>query len=239
LSAMQPGSEFMELPGLAIGQRLEIGYAPAAEADQPHEMDWLPSRLEDLDACGEQLTVAWPTDHDRRLIPVNPGDVLRVAVSTPRDAMYAARAVVEIASKNGVPLLSLKLDGPWQRTQRRNAVRVSVAVRPRIAARLVGNTEKPLRLGVTNISAGGVQLRSQDELRLGERLHLAFELMGMDQEIEVQACVRRVYRHERGASSVWDAGCEFEGMSGRLVERIVQFIFAQQRALARVRRRES
>jgi c-di-GMP-binding flagellar brake protein YcgR len=114
-----------------------------------------------------------------------------------------------------------------------------VAIRPRIAARLIGDTQKSLRLGVTNISAGGVQLRSQDELRLGDHLRLAFDLMGMDEEIEVEARVRRVYRLERGASSVWDAGCEFESMSGRLVERIVQFIFAQHRALARARRRES
>src|SRR5437879_11403108 len=164
---MQLGSEFIELPGLTIGQRLEIGYASDAETDHAHEMDWLPSRLEDLDISGELLTVAWPTDHDRRRIPVNPGDMLRVAASTPSDAMYSARALVEIASKDDVPLLTLKLNGPWQRTQRRSAVRVSVAIRPRIAARLIGDTQKSLRLGVTNISAGGVQVRSQDELRLG------------------------------------------------------------------------
>jgi c-di-GMP-binding flagellar brake protein YcgR len=93
----------------------------------------------------------------------------------------------------------------------------------------MGDAYRDLRLGVTNISATGVQVRSQDELTPGDRLQLAFELMGIDEEIVAQAQVRRVQRHER----VWDAGCVFDGLPDRLESRIVQFIFAQQRAIAR------
>jgi c-di-GMP-binding flagellar brake protein YcgR len=228
---MQQGFEF-PIHGLQVGQRIEIGVGE-------DDLEWLASRIEDHDEAGQYLTIAWPTDHERRRIPLKPGDHLQLAASTPQDALYSTAAAVHEITREPVPFVVLQVTGTWQRSQRRSAVRVSVAVRPRIASRLAGNTQKPLRLGVTNISAGGVQVRSQDELRLGDRLLLAFELMGMDQEIEVEACVRRVYRNERGASSVWDAGCEFEGMSGRLVERIVQYIFAQQRALARARRGES
>jgi c-di-GMP-binding flagellar brake protein YcgR len=234
---MPPVSESAGLRGLAIGQRIEVGYVRSSSGSTPqHEIDWLPTRVEDMDEAGGRLTVAWPTDHERRLIPVTTGAALSVSASTPSDAMYSAHVLIERVSKEGVPLLMLKLDGAWQRIQRRNAVRVSVAVRPRIAVHILNQVRKPLRLAVTNISAGGVQVRSQDELHSGDHLELAFELIGMEGELEVQARVRRVYRQERGTLSLWEAGCEFEGMSRRVVDRIVQFIFAQQRAVARVRR---
>jgi c-di-GMP-binding flagellar brake protein YcgR len=105
-----------------------------------------------------------------------------------------------------------------------------VAIRPRIADALFGSARMPLRLGITNVSATGVQVRSQDELRRGNLLQLTFPIG--DDEIEVHARVMRVVKLER----VWDAGCVFEGISERLSERIVQFIFAQQRVALRARR---
>jgi c-di-GMP-binding flagellar brake protein YcgR len=117
------------------------------------------------------------------------------------------------------------MTGDWQRSQRRGAFRARVAIRPRVAE----NAYRPLRLGITNVSASGVQVRSQDELRQGDLLHLVFDI---DTEIELYARVGRVTRLER----VWDAGCAFEGISERLSERIVQFIFAQQRIALRARR---
>jgi len=48
----------------------------------------------------------------------------------------------------------------------------------------------------------------------------------------VRARVRRVFQRER----IWEAGCEFEGVSEKVTERIVQFIFVQQRALLRLQR---
>jgi c-di-GMP-binding flagellar brake protein YcgR len=102
----------------------------------------------------------------------------------------------------------------------------------------MGPAHKALRLGVTDISASGVQVRSQDELRVGDLVDLAFELSGIDEEVSVKARVRRVYRHDRGPAmaAVWDGGCQFEGLPDRLGQRIVQYIFAQQRAVARARR---
>jgi c-di-GMP-binding flagellar brake protein YcgR len=150
--------------------------------------------------------------------------------------MYSTHVVVQETSRERVPLLILDVKDGWQRLQRRHAVRVGVAVRPRIAARIHGDERKPVRLGITNVSATGVQVRSQEELRTGERIELAFELMGVDEELHVDSRVRRVYRIERGGHVVWDAGCEFEAFPDRLSRKIVQYIFAQQRAVARARK---
>jgi c-di-GMP-binding flagellar brake protein YcgR len=143
---------------------------------------------------------------------------------------------VERATKDGLPMLELRVLGDWERSQRRNAVRVPVAIRPRIVERVEGDTRQKLRAGISNLSANGVQLRSQDEIKLGDLLDLAFHVMGIDEEIEVQAKVRRVMQHERGSLHIWEAGCEMQGLPPRVSQKIVQFIFGQQRAQARHRR---
>src|SRR5918911_5419943 len=145
----------MPLPSeaLAIGRHLEIGVGE-------DYIVWLASRLEDH-AGDNVLTVAWPTDHERRLIGVPRAGTLEVALATRDDAMYTATVVVRSATRGAVPLLTLEVSGDWRRSQRRDAVRTSVAIRPRVAAVLIDkDARRPLRLGLTNISASGVQVRS-------------------------------------------------------------------------------
>jgi c-di-GMP-binding flagellar brake protein YcgR len=113
--------------------------------------------------------------------------------------------------------------------QRRNAFRLSVAVRPRVAHVIYGPARKAVRLGVIDVSASGLRVRSQDELHPGELLELAFDLDG---EVYLHARVLRIHRRERA----WDAGCEFVGVPERLAERIVKFIFAEQRQMLHAQR---
>ena len=202
-----------KLPNSGLGQRLEIRVAER----------WWATRVED---CAEGLlTVAWPTDDRRALVPMDPGEVVELLRVVPGDGTYSVHGTVCELVTDSVPAVRVALGGEWQRSQRRGAFRARVAFRPRVAE----SHYRPLRLGITNVSASGVQVRSQDELRRGDLLHLVFDI---DTEIELYARVGRVTRLER----VWDAGCAFEGMSERLSERIVQFIFAQQRIALRARR---
>jgi c-di-GMP-binding flagellar brake protein YcgR len=224
---------------LSIGQRVEIGFprklvmsrAEMAQGVDRDALDWVSSRIEDIGEVASTFTVAWPTDTARKLVPFQSGDELTVASCSRDDATYSATASVVSMTTEPIPLLTLSVAGTWQRSQRRSAFRMSVAIRPRVATKLYGEAYRPIRLGITNLSATGMQVRSQDELRPGDLLDIAFELMGVEGEIEVQARVRRVHRLER----VWDAGCELEAVPDRLARRIVQFVFAQQRAVARKR----
>jgi c-di-GMP-binding flagellar brake protein YcgR len=225
---MQLQSETRATRAFTLGQRLEIGYG-----DEP--VHWLASRLEDHDDA-DRLTIAWPTDAERRLVAVKVGGTIELAASTPQDALYSAAVTVVETVREPVPLLTVKLIGPWRRIQRRDAVRASVAIKPRIACSVDGEVRKPLHLGIIDISCAGLRVRSQEQLRPDDVLELAFELMGVDEELDVLARVARVRRHELGTHTVWDAGCEFKGLSDRISQRIVQFIFAQQRALARTRK---
>lgn len=115
-------------------------------------------------------------------------------------------------------------------TQRRNAFRQQVAVVPRSAQILYGGVaRRNVRLGVIDLSASGLAVRSKDELRNGDLLELVFDV---NEEVRVQARVRRIIRGER----LWDAGCAFEGLTHAQAERIVKFVFAEQRATLRARR---
>src|SRR4051794_38440216 len=89
---------------LTIGQRLEVGYDPSSPlARTTDTTDWLATRLEDVADDRSWLTVAWPTDSERRLILVECGDGLAVAVTTPQDALYAADVVVAATVAAPVP----------------------------------------------------------------------------------------------------------------------------------------
>ena len=220
-------SKRVVVPPLLVGQRVEVGLAP-----EGRDTHWFPSRIEDEDGSGLRLTVAWPTDRGR-LVYVRLGQTIELAASTQGDALYSTRVKISAARNAGLPLLDLEVLGDWQRLQRRGAVRVRVAIRPRLAERVTGAGRKPLRAGISNISATGVQVRCQDELRVGDRVALAFQLGEGSKELALEAEVRRVEILE---PRVWQAGCYFVNIEAGQSEQIVQFIFAQQRALARSRR---
>ena len=200
-------------PASKLGQRLEVRAAA----------HWYPTRLED--SADGLLTIAWPMDSDRSLIPLSEGDPVELLRIAAGDATYFVNATVVRCENGDVPLVSVALESEWQRSQRRGAFRARVAIRPRIAER----AHRPLRLGITNVSATGLQVRSQDEVRRGDLLHLVFDIDA--ETVELYARVGRVTRLER----VWDAGCAFERVPERLSERLVQFIFAQQRIALRAR----
>src|SRR5437899_11722844 len=101
---------------LTIGQRIEI----AARLDTDM-LEWLPSRLEDRDASGEYLTLAWPSDSARRLVSLAPGAVVQLILSTPQDALHTTTARVEQTSATAVPVVIVCVLEPWRRSQRREA----------------------------------------------------------------------------------------------------------------------
>jgi c-di-GMP-binding flagellar brake protein YcgR len=219
---MQPGSKRALAPTLRVGQHLELLFDGL----------WYATRLEDLSP--EALCVAWPTDARRCHVPIEPGHNVQLAASA--DARYSATCTVVGVQEAPVPLVTIQLDGEWQRAQRRNDVRARVAIKPSLIDRIAGDHRTPLRAGVTDLSAGGLRLRSQDELRPGDTVELAFGLMGATGELLLTARVERVERADRGPLAVWEAGCAFVEQTPRVTDQIVKFIFAQQRALASARR---
>src|SRR5919204_1829908 len=117
-----------------------------------HDTQWLPSRIEDEDGTGLRLTVAWPTDRGK-LVYARLGETIQLAASLPNDALYSTAVKIAAARNAHVPLLALEVQGDWKRLQRREAVGVNVAIRPTLAEKVTAVARKPLRAGITNISA--------------------------------------------------------------------------------------
>jgi c-di-GMP-binding flagellar brake protein YcgR len=211
-----------------VGKHVDLGI------DLPgHDTHWLPTRIEDEDGSGERLTVAWPTDRGK-LVYIRLGETVRLAASLPGDALYATEVKIASARQANVPLLDLEIEGTWKRLQRREAVRVSVAITPRLAEKVTPAARKALRAAISNISATGIQLQARDELGVGDRIALAFRLTAGGPELNLEADVRRIETLDHGR--VWQAGCQFVDIQPAQSDQIVQYIFAQQRANARFKR---
>jgi c-di-GMP-binding flagellar brake protein YcgR len=217
-------------PPLSVGERVEVGIN--LHGDEPQ---WLPTRIEDEDGSGLRLTVAWPTDR-RELVYIRLGETIDLAASLPGDALYSTQVKIAAARQANVPLLDLEVQGEWKRLQRRQAVRVNVGIRPRLMEKVTPVARKPLRASITNISATGVQVQVPEELYVGDRIALAFQLRENAPELSLEGDVRRVEVLEQGSMRVWRPGCQFVDVQPAQSEQIIQFIFAQQRVLARSRR---
>jgi c-di-GMP-binding flagellar brake protein YcgR len=148
--------------------------------------------------------------------------------------------VVQTVQADGPATIVVVADGAWDRVQRRTAVRLPVAIRPRRVARLKdgphGKEGDALRSAIANISATGLQLRSLDPSSMGEAFEASFALPGEERELNVQVVVRRIRQIQQVPHAVWELGCQFQNLREALEDHIVQYIFAQQRAQARVQR---
>jgi c-di-GMP-binding flagellar brake protein YcgR len=179
--------------------------------------------------AGGRMHVLWPTER-LRLFPFRPGQTVAVEISQAGDAMYEVDTLVESASTEEPPSLVLRMRGEWQRVQRRHSVRHAVDMRPSQARRLdAAHAGAPLVVSITDLSAGGMRLLGSVQLTPGEEIELTFGTPSGGAELRLRVSVVRV----QSVGSEWDVGCQFVEPKAVERERIVQFILAQQDAIAR------
>jgi c-di-GMP-binding flagellar brake protein YcgR len=190
----------------------------------------LRTQMEYFDRASGRLRVGWPTDR-LRLFPLMPGQLVVVEIARPGDALYTLEALIESATTEEPPSLVLRPDGPWQRVQRRRAARHPVDMRPTSALLLRGSPVEPVPFSATisDLSAGGLRLSTATELHVGDQLELAFGTPSGGAELRLRVTVARA----SPAQDAWDIGCQFVEPSATEREQIVQFILAQQGAVAR------
>lgn len=216
-------------PDLAIGRPVDVGVATRSG------IEWYRSRVEGHDAADGRVAVAWPMAR-RELVPLEPGQMVVLAASNPDDALYSAEMYVEHTLAEEPPRVLLRPDAAWQRVQRRQDVRMPVLIRPTVAQRQVDGRPQPIHATIVNLSAGGLMLRSEHTLRVADLVDLTFGLSSGGGELHVRVDVRRVEHLQRGTHQLWEAGCQFLASSAADRDRIVRFIFAQQRVQARRQR---
>jgi len=201
----------------------------------------LRTELEWSDASSGRLCVEWPSPASR-LFPVRAGQAITVELSRPGDALYSLETLLESASTEEPPHLVLRPVGDWQRLERRESVRQPVEMHPTRAARLhASGPSEPFVASLGDLSSGGLRLLTSLALEAGDRLELTFATPSGGAELRVRLSVVRAAPATPGQSEAaavgaqpaWAVGCQFVEPSPAEREQIVQFILAQQWAVAR------
>jgi c-di-GMP-binding flagellar brake protein YcgR len=209
------------MPDIAVGARLDLRFTTDSGA---HALRTTLERRE-----GDRLVVSWPMEH-LRLYPLRAGQIIVVELARPDDALYSIEVVLESASTEEPPSLTLRCMGEWQRVQRRQTHRFPIEMHASEAMRFAADGD---RVGfdavILDLSTGGMRVRSGSELTPGDELDLVFGTPSGGAQLRLRVHVLRVSKDGRR----WEAGCQFVESSQHEREQIVQFILAQQNAMSR------
>ena len=213
-------------PELTPHQRLDLR---VVSDDGVHA---LRTQLEQVDTATSRLVVIWPTEQ-LRLFPLRPGQAVVVELSRPGDALYRLETLVESATTEEPPRLVLRPVDEWQRVQRRDAVRHPVDIRPSQAQRVTaGGERQPFSAVIVDLSTGGMRMATTTELDMFDQVEMVFGTPSGGAELRLRVTVVRV-APPRSAADAWEIGCQFIEPSAVEREQIVQFILAQQAAVAK------
>lgn len=218
-----------EVPGMAPGHVIALNI-PDGDVLRHYR-----SRLLSRAWAEGELVVGWPHDDAFERLPLRQGQTVVVEAFPALDALYVVETTVVSARPELPDQVVVQVRGPWQRIQRRDAVRFPVRIAPHALARLNGPGET-LNGSIRDLSAGGLRLWSGQRVEPGDRLRVRFRLPGEDTTIDTALSVERVEFIASQTIELWEAGCLFVGIAPAERERIVRFIFAQQRAVMQLRR---
>jgi c-di-GMP-binding flagellar brake protein YcgR len=217
---------------LQVNELLQVSF-PQGESSRSYA-----SRVEDLDQ--EKIHIAWPTDSGLR-VPARAGDTLFLSF-TREDAAYGVQVKVESARTSPVPILILEPEGPLQRTQRRENVRVYV----RIPVELIGIPDPSaakehaapvvllVKTDAVDFSAGGMGILYKEAIQPGTVLECRFRLAGQPDPFHLPArVVRCASSLDLQRNRVFRIGLMFLDMSESLRSRIVRYVFTVQNSMIR------
>lgn len=199
--------------GLKVGLKMQIR---PAYSDQ----DWYTTKVEDL--TDTMVTIG---------APLKGGEVVPISVGTtvdcqfPRDdAFYVFQAEVIQRRFQPLPLLVLRRPDSVQRFQRRQMFRLPAVLPVQYA--VAGAAQKG---STVDISGGGFCLSAPQPLEVGTELEAQLSFPdGYVLKAKGRVVKATQVDGERGEKRYLH-GIEFLGLPGSLQERIVAFIFAEQR----------
>lgn len=167
------------------------------------------------------------------LVPVQPGTVIKV---TYVDTVAIYTYWCEIISRNGniPPTLTLGRPIGFKKIQRRNFIRMDVKL-PVTLQRLNGEyagTGESFTVTTADLSGGGMLFTTSNELAAGDLLEGTIELTGKD-NIKVIGRIVRIIENPPKAEHRFSAGFEFIAIDEADRDKIIRYIFDQQRELRR------
>lgn len=229
-----PASQKSAPPLPRLNQRLEVAVGERGGAAQYF------SRL--VEETTDTLRISAP-EFEGELLELREGDPMRLWY-TQGGGYWCLRTRVRTAyDRDGEQFLELQRDGDVHRAQRRNHVRVDVALllharveqhvgeledEPATSPRITGERIKAV---TRNISGGGVSIRTPTLLSGGDRIVVTFYLPEHGGDITSRAKVVHVHPDPERPDQ-YIVACAFERMAITDRERIIRFLFFRQRELA-------
>jgi c-di-GMP-binding flagellar brake protein YcgR len=231
MSAIQPVSSDpqREIPGI------EPGHPAMIVLTDGEQLVACQSHLKGRAWQEGDLILAWPVDEHGEFVPLRMGQTALVEVWPAHDALYTVDALVKSARPEVREHVVLAINGVWQRVQRREDVRFPARIAPTSALAVTGEL-RMLNASIRDLSAGGLRVWSGQEIVLGDELRITFSLPDSGPEITARVAVERIEPFEYQNVTLWEGGCIFVDLPQATRDRIVRYIFNEQRALAQQRR---
>jgi c-di-GMP-binding flagellar brake protein YcgR len=217
-----------------LNQRLEV-----ALGDRGGSAEYF-SRL--VEETADTLRISAP-EFEGATVDLREGSSLRLWYTQAGGYWCLRTEVRTIYEQDGITMLELERTGDVHRAQRRNHVRVDVSlllharVEQHVGETGEGSATTPRVTGerikavTRNISGGGVNFRTTDELREGDKIVVTFYLPEHGGDITSRAKV--VHAHpDPEKPEQYNVACRFERMAITDRERIIRFLFFRQRELA-------
>ncbi len=205
----------MSLDELEIGQRIQIKVAYS-------EADWFPTHIEDLTET--EIVIG---------TPIKAGELVSIATGTmldcqfPRDdAFYAFQAEVLQRRSQPLPVLVLRRPESVQRFQRRRLFRLPIVLPASYT--VPGRESKPQKGNTLDISGGGLCLVAPERLELGTETDVRVSFPD-GSVVRAYGRVVKVSQVAGEGPTRYAHGLEFRDLPAAVEERIVSFIFAEQR----------
>jgi c-di-GMP-binding flagellar brake protein YcgR len=201
--------------GLAIGQRIQTKVAYS-------EADWYSTHIEDL--TDTELVIGAPIKGGE-LVSISLGTLLDCQFPMD-DAFYAFQAEVLDRRTQPLPILVLRRPDSVQRFQRRRLFRLPVV----LPAVVTPTGSKSVIRGTTlDLSGGGFSLLVSEPIELDTELELRVNFPDGWQLASKGRVVKVGAADSTEAKPRYAHGIEFVDLPAGLQEKIVSFIFAEQR----------
>ncbi len=181
-----------------------------------------------VSAQGIRLDARHPDDEP---LDIEPGDAVTLLLQL-HGRMYTLSTRVKLVEHAPIEVIVIERPRSAQRAERREFFRLLTSLTPRYVAHLDDDGEelKRLEAQVTDISGGGLQLRTRQQVPIGDRIRVIFSFDGETEEIDVTIVAMLVEQlHERSAS--FRVNGKFIGLGAGTQEYMIRQIFREQRDL--------
>ena len=143
--------------------------------------------------------------------------------------VHSAPMDVEDCGAGPLALVRLKMAGTWQpEDERRHQPRVPVQLRPTRARHWANGAWHEVAGLVVDLSSRGIGLEIDRVVRIGDRLSVSMPLSDGAPDLRVTVEVRHMRADEDGGR--WRVGGPFRNLPEADHERVIRFIFAEQRS---------